>query len=96
MYFAHILCLKVIFDKLKYLSYLIIFTKFFNQSSQTMYSGLLELELSAVVSGKSNINKNTISMDDVEKRKSFADMKLVDFTSGSGSIEVIKSVKQGN
>ena len=59
-----------------------------------MYFGLSELELAAVVSGKSNINKNNISMDDVEKRKSFADMKLVDFTSGSGSIEVIKSVNK--
>ena len=57
-----------------------------------MYFGLSELEVAAVVSGKGNINKNNISMDDIEKRKSFADMKLVDFTSGSGSIEVIKIV----
>jgi len=53
-----------------------------------------QLELSAVVSGKSNMNKNTISMDDVEKRKSFADMKLVDFTSGSGSIEGIPGLEE--
>ena len=57
-----------------------------------MYFGLSELEVAAVVSGKGNINKNNISMDDIEKRKSFADMKLVDFTSGSGNIEVIKIV----
>ena len=57
-----------------------------------MYFGLSELEVAAVVSGKGNINKNNISMDHIEKRKSFADMKLVDFTSGSGSIEVIKIV----
>jgi len=55
-----------------------------------MYFGLSELEVAAVVSGKSNLNKNNISMDDIEKRKSFADMKLVDFTSGSGNIEVNK------
>jgi len=52
-----------------------------------------QLELAAVVSGKSNINKNNISMDDVEKRKSFADMKLVEFTSGSGSIEGIPGLE---
>ena len=59
-----------------------------------MYFGLSELEVAAVVSGKGNMNKNIISMDDIEKRKSFADMKLVDFTSGSGSIEVIKMVRK--
>ena len=42
-----------------------------------------ELEVAAVVSGKS-----TMCLSDVEKRKSFADMKLVDFTPGSGSLEV--------
>jgi len=55
---------------------------------------LAELEVAAVVSGKGNINKNNISMDDIEKRKSFADMKLVDFTSGSGSIEGIPGLEE--
>ena len=59
-------------------------------SEATMYFGLSELEVAAVVSGKGNINKNNISMDDIEKRKSFTDMNLVDVTSVSGSIEVIK------
>jgi len=55
---------------------------------------LAELEVAAVVSGKSNLNKNNISMDDIEKRKSFADMKLVDFTSGSGNIEGIPGLEE--
>lgn len=55
---------------------------------------LAELEVAAVVSGKGNINKNNISMDDIEKRKSFADMKLVDFTSGSGNIEGIPGLEE--
>jgi len=65
-----------------------------HESHEEHMKHLAELELSAVVSGKSNMNKNTISMDDVEKRKSFADMKLVDFTSGSGSIEGIPGLEE--
>jgi len=65
-----------------------------HESHEEHMKHLAELELSAVVSGKSNMNKNAISMDDVEKRKSFADMKLVDFTSGSGSIEGIPGLEE--
>jgi len=65
-----------------------------HESHEDHMKQLAELELSAVVSGKSNMNKNAISMDDVEKRKSFADMKLVDFTSGSGSIEGIPGLEE--
>jgi len=54
---------------------------------------LAELEVAAVISGKTNANKNNISMDDIEKRKSFADMKLAEFTSGSGSIEGIPGLE---
>jgi len=52
-----------------------------------------QLEVAAVVSGK-GVNKNNISMEDIEKRKSFADMKLVEFTSGSGSIEGIPGLEE--
>jgi serine/threonine protein kinase len=50
---------------------------------------LAELEVAAVVSGKS-----TMCLSDVEKRKSFADMKLVDFTTGGGSLEGIPGLPE--
>eukprot|EP00092_Neocalanus_flemingeri_P035610 GFUD01038763.1.p1 GENE.GFUD01038763.1~~GFUD01038763.1.p1 ORF type:complete len:930 (+),score=235.22 GFUD01038763.1:48-2837(+) len=68
-------------------------TETFRSHSEHM-KHLAELEVAAVVSGKGNINKNNISMDDIEKRKSFADMKLADFTSGSGSIEGIPGLEE--
>jgi len=57
------------------------------QSHEEHMKHLAELEVAAVVSGKSMLS-------DVEKRKSFADMKLVDFTPGSGSLEGIPGLPE--
>jgi len=59
------------------------------QSHEEHMKHLAELEVAAVVSGKS-----TMCLSDVEKRKSFADMKLVDFTPGSGSLEGIPGLPE--
>jgi len=59
------------------------------QSHEEHMKHLAELEVAAVVSGKS-----TMCLSDVEKRKSFADMKLVDFTTGGGSLEGIPGLPE--